>query len=159
MSNLKVLVVFYSRTGHTKKVALLINEKIGAKVQEITVFGNKKSYIWCYQTMTKKPAIINPIDIDLTSYDLVIIGGPTWGSNVSSPIQTFLKEYNEKLKSVSVAFFCSKISSNSDILFEQMKSMSKKSPVATLDITNKKIKGQNFDKIVSEFVNKLKSNN
>lgn len=154
MSNPNILVVFYSRTGNTKKVAQAIKEKIGAQIQEITVFRNKKSILWCLRSSLKKKAILNPINLDLNSYSMLIIGGPTWGSKVSSPVYTFLNSFKGKLSN-DVAFFCTKAGSNSEPLFQEMESLLDKKPVATLDIISKDVKGPILEQKISEFIKRL----
>jgi len=105
---MKTLIVYYSRTGATKKLAGFLAEKLGAESEEIkdTV---KRAGVTGYllagrdaslRRLTKLETIKNnPAD-----FDLVIIGTPIWAFNMSAPIRTYLTEQKDKFK--RVAFFC-----------------------------------------------------
>lgn len=101
--NKKVLIAYYSRTNHTKKVAKFLADYMGFDIDEIKtddregVGGYIKS---AFESATnKKPRIKftkNP-----EAYDLVIIGTPVWANTISSPMMTYL----DICKNVKVAAF------------------------------------------------------
>jgi len=60
-------------------------------------------------------------------YDLVIIGTPIWSSNISTPIRTYLSLHKEDFK--NVAFFCTRLGSDANKVFDGMKNLSQKTPL------------------------------
>ena len=70
----KALVVYWSKTGNTEKVALAIKEGLEAAGVEVDV---------------KKPK--EAADVDYFDYDLVCIGSPSYQFHPVEPITDFLK--------------------------------------------------------------------
>ncbi len=96
--NMKTLIVFYSKTGHCKKVAELLKEKLNADIEEIQPVKpykkNKPQYMKLgFQAWVKVKPPIKPLSIMTTDYDLVILGSPTWNWRPSPPVRTFFSSY------------------------------------------------------------------
>lgn len=81
---MKKLVVYYSYTGNTKKIAKIIQEKLNCDILELTP---KTPFSTDYQTVVdeyqnnsidNKEVEINNINIDFSEYDEIIIGTPVW---------------------------------------------------------------------------------
>lgn len=139
---MSTLVVYFSKTGSTKKLADKIAKKLGADMDEIIDVAGDSD---------KKPfGKVSPeikFKKDPSKYDLVVIGGPTWGFS-ATPI---VKCYLTKNKFKEVAFFCTCGLWNG-FLFSQMKKLSKE-PRAKLKVKMKKV--ETCDDKVNEFCNKL----
>ena len=151
------LIIFYSRTGTTKKVAELITENLSSDIEEI--FDEKKrsgsiGYMKAAKdAMRKKLATLKKYDKDPSSYDLTLIGTPIWAWNMSTPIRTYLSENKDKLK--NVAFFCTEGSNGGEKCFENMSVLCDKKPLATLELNAKEIKeGLHIAKI-KEYADKI----
>jgi len=131
---MKTLVIYYSRTGVTKKIADYAAKKIGAQIEEIKDTVNRSGAVGymlagrdaTLRRLTKleRPSH-NPAD-----FDLVIIGTPIWSWNMSTPIRTYLEEYKNQFK--EVAFFCTMGGSGDERAFREMGEIIGKKPVATL---------------------------
>jgi flavodoxin len=149
----KVLVVFYSRTGITKKIALELPKLLKADVDEIIDEKNRAGalgYIIAGKdAMTKKLTKIkirkNPKD-----YDLVIIGTPNWGGNIAPAVRTYLT--GNKLK--KVAFFCTHGGESEGKTFQELELLSKK-PLATLSLKTKEVVQDNYNEQVIQFYRQL----
>ena len=152
------LVVFYSRTGTTKKVGNLISEKLSCDLEEI--FDTKKrSGILGFiksgkDAMRKKLTILKEIDKNPDLYDLVIIGTPIWASNMSTPIRTYIFEYKDKFK--NIAFFCTEGSKGGVKCFKKMEKLCDKKPMATLEINKKEMKKEIYIDKIKDFVEEIK---
>ena len=104
MENNKKLVVFFSYTGNTKKIAQSIQKKLNCDILEIKPV---KPYSTDYQTVvdeeqnnesSKKKPEIQSIDKDLSQYDEIIVGSPVWWYTIAPVIRTFLSENDLKGK-------------------------------------------------------------
>ncbi|MFH1248895.1 MAG: NAD(P)H-dependent oxidoreductase [archaeon] len=86
---MKTLVVYYSRTGTTKKVASEIASILKCGIEEIIDLKNRSGPIGWINAgrdgMKKILSDISRIKKNPADYDLVIIGTPIWGGNVSPP--------------------------------------------------------------------------
>ena len=102
---MKSLVLFYSRTGNTGKIANEIAVKLNSDIEEIFDKKNRKG-IFGYlaaakDAATKKFTQIEEVKKDLSQYDLVIIGTPVWAWGMAPAIRTYLS----KNKFNKLAFF------------------------------------------------------
>lgn len=148
---MKTLIVYYSRTGNTKKIAEILAKKLKADTEEIIDLKNRKGPINFIRSgkeaMSEKPAAIKDPKKDPSKYDLIIIGTPVWASNVSTPIRTYVKNNTFK----KVAFFCTTGGRGIDKCFKKLEEICKK-PIASLGLT-----ANNLDntKKINDFVKKL----
>ncbi|MBF4806353.1 MAG: flavodoxin domain-containing protein [Pseudoleptotrichia goodfellowii] len=109
MMTKKTLVVYYSLTGTTEKVAEMIKEKLGADILKIepekeydTSSVSKLEALVKKQMANKEKVAIKKINKDISEYDTIIIGTPAWFSEVALPVQTYLSEQNLSDKKVAV---------------------------------------------------------
>lgn len=157
----KILVVYYSRTGNTRKVAELISEHLDCDIEEI---WDKKdrSGAWGYMqsgydATFKRLADIGEIKNDPANYDLVIIGTPVWAGTMSSPIRTYITRNNAKFN--DIAFFCTMGGSGDMRTFRAMEELAGKHPKATLSITEREIKNISYERKLNEFITVVKKLN
>ncbi len=91
-----VLIVYYSVTGNTQKVAKMIEQKTGA---DIYLIEPEISYSTDHdETMVEMAEERESGNIrelkgvlpDLSVYDTILIGSPVWGRQPSNPVQKYL---------------------------------------------------------------------
>jgi flavodoxin len=130
----RILVVYYSRTGNTKRVARTIAAALDAEIEEIVdrtrrsgVLGYLRS---AFQAALQRPAPIDPAVRDPAQYDLVIVGTPIWDMSVSSPVRSYLRRHRGSLR--SAAFFCTCGGRGGERAFARMADVADARPVATL---------------------------
>ena len=100
----KKLVAFFSASGTTKKVAQMIAEEVKADLFEIEPkvpytkpdldWMNKKSRSSVEMSDKKyRPAIMKK-EMDMSSYDEILLGFPIWWYVAPTIINTFLESYD-----------------------------------------------------------------
>jgi flavodoxin len=103
---MKILLVFYSRTGRTKKIAEEINRSLNGDIEEIFDSKNRNGFIgWLSSGRdagTKSITKIRNVKKDPSKYDIIVIGSPTWNGTISTPIRTYITEFKEKLRNVAL---------------------------------------------------------
>ncbi len=155
---MKILVVFYSRSGKTKKVAGKISELLKCEIEEIIDLKNRKGIPGFLSAGSdanlRRLTTIKEIKNNPSLYDLVIIGTPIWSSNISTPIRTYLSLHKEDFK--NVAFFCTQLGSDANKVFDGMKNLSQKTPLALLVLTSREVARDQYIQKVKEFINNLK---
>lgn len=113
---MKTLIVYYSYTGNTKKIAKAIKNNLNCDILEVTPkipFSNDYDEVVAeYQnnSIKDKSIEINDIEIDLKEYYKIIIGSPVWWGIAAWPVNTFVKENNFDGKTVIP--FCTSASSS-----------------------------------------------
>lgn len=104
----RILVVFYSRSGHTEQLALQLAGLCGAdteRVRDNTDRGGWLGYLRCaFEAIVGHHPRIRSCKYRPQDYDLVIIGTPVWFWNMASPVRSYLHRYRRRL--TRVALFC-----------------------------------------------------
>lgn len=96
----KKLLVYYSYTNNTKKLAEEFQKELGCDIAEIEPIV---PYSDDYETVVNQgkeeaesgyePAI-KETSVNIDEYDTIILGMPVWWYTFAPPVKTFLNEYN-----------------------------------------------------------------
>ena len=143
---MKSLVVYYSRTNITKKLAEDIASKTGGDIEKIKSKVNYDGKLG-YARGIKDGATGKIIELeaqkyDPEDYDVVYIGAPVWASKAANPLISYL--HNNEGKFNDVKFFLTAGSSGFESGFKQMEDESIK-PLKTLALTTKEVKKGTYD--------------
>jgi flavodoxin len=137
MAKGKTLIAYYSRNGHTKKVATDIAKTLGADIDEIIDLkdrsGIKGWLVAGKDAFTRKPTIIR-FKKPLEKYDCLIIGTPVWAGRPTPAVRKYLENKMPR----KVAFFCT-YGGSPNITFSEMETITKIKPRATLAIRDRKV--------------------
>lgn len=105
-----ILIVYFSRSGNTRRIAELIHQEVGGTLHEILP---EVPYPSAYDAVVEqakveiqagyKPALRSTLD-DIEAYDTIFIGSPNWWNTVAPPVTTFLSECD--LSGKTVVPFC-----------------------------------------------------
>lgn len=102
----KILVVYFSYTGNTRKIANLIKDKLPCDILKLKPVI---AYNTDYQTVVDEEQKmeganhmpeIKDINVDLSLYETIIIGTPVWWYNAAPTIRKFLTKYDLSGKTV-----------------------------------------------------------
>ena len=157
MAAKKILVVFYSRSGTTRKIAEALAAELKCEIEEIVAAKGRAGFIGIMRSLIEairqQPAQITPAKHDLSSYDLVIIGTPVWAWSISSPVRAFLMQNAQKLP--QVAFFCTLGNRGDDSTFAQMRGVTGKAPRATTAFRMQDVLAGRFHQQLGDFARAL----
>ncbi|MBR1601426.1 MAG: flavodoxin [Alphaproteobacteria bacterium] len=101
----KVLVVYYSLSGHTKDIAMQIAEKTSADLYEIETvekYSSPSVYMKSKQELTSKnyPELKNDSMPNVADYDTIFVGGPVWWYTMAPALYSFLSKVDFANKNV-----------------------------------------------------------
>ncbi len=106
----KILTVYFSHSGNTRKIAEQIQTKLGGDLFEIqTVDPYPRDYNACVDQAKReiaaghKPTLKNKPPA-IKDYDVIFIGSPVWWYTVAPAVNTFLAENDFTGK--TIAPFC-----------------------------------------------------
>ncbi len=155
---MKTLVVYYSRTGNTQKVAQEVANTLDSEIEEV-IDTQKRSgplgYLRSGRQATKRElTVLKDIKNDPTHFDLIIIGTPVWAGTVSTPIRTYITQNRDKFG--DMAFFGTSNASGLDKAFTEMSELSGKTPIATLDVKSEEVKKHTYGLKIQKFINAFK---
>lgn len=155
---MKTLVVFYSRTGHTRRVAQALAARLDADIEEIREARNPHHVLHAVRlTIEALFGRESPIRLpqkDPRSYDLVVVGTPVWAGSLPSPVRTYLAIERARLE--STAFFCTHKGSGAQRVFRQMRALLTRSPLEILSVHDGEVASNGHRARVSSFVSTLK---
>ena len=153
---MKTLVVFYSRTGSTKKIAGDLAKKLDADLDEIIDHTNRsgiKGWILGGRDAMKKSLTEISIKKNPKNYDLVVIGTPIWVGASTPAFRTYLTQFKNDLK--KAAIFTTSGSDGPEKTVAVFENITDQKCFASFGLTGSDL-SQNYDSKLNEFVKKLK---
>jgi len=155
----KILVVFYSRSGATRRVAEALAAELKCDAEEIVATKNRAGFVGItrslIEAMRGRPAQIATPRLNPSSYDLVVIGTPVWAWSVSSPIRAYLVDNNKNFP--EAAFFCTLQHRGDEATFAQMQDLAGKVPRAKVAFRTADVIAGRFRSGLAEFIRALAS--
>jgi flavodoxin len=156
-----ILVVCYSRSGHTQKLAEEIARRTGGDLEMIRDRSNRSGlggYLRsAAEALLHRRTWIRPARHAVKDYALVIIGTPIWFWNLASPVRAWAARHGAACR--RVAFFCTCGGSGQDKVFGDLATLCGKRPRATLALTERAVSLGQFGSAVDGFVNRLQREN
>ena len=136
---MKALVVYFSRSGQTTRVAKEIALQCDAHLDAIRPKNHGASWLadlrYGWQALTHaEPAICRPIR-NPANYDLVVLGVPITRTGVAPPIRSYVRQYGQRIQ--HMALFCAEGTGIDERGFAELSALYGKRPVATFGVTRK----------------------
>jgi menaquinone-dependent protoporphyrinogen IX oxidase len=158
MTDARVLVVYYSRTGHTRAVADEIVRLFGdADVEEIRDTVNRSGWLGYLRAgrdaWNERLTVIETPRRDVRRYDLVVIGTPVWRSSVSVPVRTYLAQRTGQFNRVAFFLTCGGV--GKERVFSQMEQLVGTLPEAAVAVRDKEIPRRDFVGRIDRFAKEL----
>lgn len=147
----RALIVSFSRTGETRKVADLVADSLEAEktesINEITRRTGPLGYLRsAWEALAGISPSISPIQNDPAEFDVVVLATPVWVGKMSSPMRTYLLKMESRLP--RVAFLVTEGGSGGHRVLLEMRDMIRKIPLAEIVLTEDEIKqAGHFSKI------------
>jgi flavodoxin len=156
---MKILVVYYSLSGTTRRVAEALAKELGADLAEIRCeryrLGPLGFIKAAYDSWADRlPAIAVPQNPSAV-YDLIVVGGPMWAMRVATPVRAYLRQ--EAGRFARVAFLMTLGGAPSDNAFREMEALAKRPPVAMLALSDRDLKAGKLAASVQGFAAGLKA--
>lgn len=103
----RTLIVYYSLTNRTERVAEEIQKQTGGdlyRVQTVRTYPDVVSEVSAEAREERNSGNLPELQGELPNvqdYDLIIVGGPVWSSTVSTPLMSFLEQMDFQGKTVA----------------------------------------------------------
>jgi hypothetical protein len=131
-------VVYYTRTGHTARIARRVADCLGADVFQITTrcYGRGPiGYMWAGRdSLSGRLPPIGPV-ADLGHYSSVSLGSPVWTSYPATPLRAFLAQ-RPVLPPVVGLFFSGGDPAPPDKAIDMARALLDRPVTATLSVPN-----------------------
>jgi len=149
----KILVLYYSRTGITKKLATFIGDVLDADIEEIVDTKNRSGVMWYIMAgrdaALKRQTKIQNIIHDTSTYDVVCMWTPVRDFTMAAAMRTYLTTHEKNLPT-SLVFFCTQASSWAENTFQEMANIVGKSPLMTIVCSSKEVARDSYQEQVKK---------
>ncbi|MEW6592260.1 MAG: flavodoxin [Candidatus Hadarchaeota archaeon] len=157
----KHLVVYYSRSGTTKKVGEAIARELKADSEEIIDLKKRtglRPIRWLIAGRDARKRKLTEIKVKKNpgKYDIVVIGTPNWASNIAPAVRTYLTSHY--LAGKKVGIFCTAGGDGFEKPLAEMEGLMKKSIIAgRVGVSSKEMNSGDYKDKVTSFTKILKS--
>jgi len=100
---MKSVVLYFSRTGNSKRIAQKIADRAGVEIAEISddkkwggIIGFIRGGFYSVNMKTTNPSVTPAVD--LNAFDKVIFVSPMWASNVAPAVYSYIKKEKDNIK-------------------------------------------------------------
>lgn len=153
---MKVLTVWYSRSGNTTKAARAIMRaledqgEVTVENQELKEVGTQREGVlgWLKSgrdAMKRRDVQMRPVLFNVADFDLVVIGTPVWAFTMTPAVRKFCAEHGPQCS--RVAFFCTMGGKGDERTFREMAQVCGKEPVATLALVDTDVNDRDQSKL------------
>jgi len=114
MTSLRAVVVYYSNTGNTRRIAEQIAAQLGAELAEVTCqryLGWSGPLAMAWDIFTRHIPVVDVVAPTDAEYDLVVVGGPVWAAHAAPPVLSLAGRWPTARKALFVT--CSGTNPNS----------------------------------------------
>jgi flavodoxin len=154
----RVLVVYYSMTGNTARVARDLGRTLGADVESVQDKGHGvglKGYLKAtIDAVRGIPAQIGEPTRNPADYSLVIIGTPVWAWHMTPAIRAYLQRFKASLN--DVAFFVTSGDTDVAQIVPSLELVSGHKALASAGFSAQELSDRrNYEGKLTDFVNAL----
>lgn len=152
-----VLIVYYSRTGVTAKVAAALAQACGADLERIqdlrprTGVGGYLRSAW--QALRGLPADIAPAVHNPSEYAFVILGTPVWAGHMSAPMRSYIMQQRQHFRRIGL--FCTMGGSGGQRALSSMANLCNKLPVASMCLRQREVLNDEYLATMASFADEL----
>lgn len=156
----KILVVYYSKTGNTERVAKDIAVKLNADLEKIE---DQKARQGFFNTLAAAKDALKKNQTEIaaptkqaSAYQLVIVGTPTWMGHITPAVRTYLSKNAGQFK--KFAFFTTAGNTGPEKLAAEIEAVSGTKAIAFTGFNSKALKDSAlYDEKMTPFIDAVKA--
>lgn len=146
------LIIYYSQGGTTDLVARTLAKKLGAYLLRIQDLKNREGFanrlLSSISAFRESKTEIAPASVDLTPYDTIYFGTPTWSGNPTPAILTMIDRCN--LRGKDVVLFATMDSNRGDANIERLEEKVKMRGARVIESFTIATKNKSPEKLISD---------
>lgn len=151
---MKTLIVYFTRTGTTRRVAERLAVVLPATLCPLTEESSRMGplgYARCLLDVAfTRDVKLQALAHDPAAYDLVLIGTPIWAGHLSSPLRSFVHQHAPQIR--RCALFCTMGGSGAAGVFAELQGLLGQAPLATMACTNREVDADGSEQKIQHFV-------
>nr|WP_295161980.1 flavodoxin domain-containing protein [uncultured Methanobrevibacter sp.] len=146
------LIIYYSQGGTTDLVARTLAKKLGAYLLRIQDLKNREGFanrlLSSISAFRESKTEIAPASVDLTPYDTIYFGTPTWSGNPTPAILTMIDRCN--LRGKDVVLFATMDSNRGDANIKRLEEKVKMRGARVIESFTIATKNKSPEKLISD---------
>lgn len=121
----RTLIVYYSYTNHTHTIVTELQKLVNADLLRVepaqkgldyeannyAIGSEQIAAIRANPDDAASYPAIDPVEVDFSSYNTIVVGAPLWWSNMAAPLQTILFNYGSRMAGKQIGLIVSSASS------------------------------------------------
>ena len=154
---MKVLVVVYSRSGNTRRLAREISGNFDGDLEDLEDLKDRSGILGYlrsgWDSFRGKETEIGSIKYDPSDYQLVILGFPIWAGSIPPAIRTYLRKEGDKID--NLASFCTMKGSDPDKAYSEINNILDTDSTYTLSVKEKNLENDSYTEDLNNFLNNI----
>jgi flavodoxin len=154
----RILVVHYSLSGNTERVAQDLAKRLGAEGEKIGDLKNRRGPLGylraALDSIRERPAELTALEKDPQDYALTLIGTPIWAGKITPAVRTYLRTHRGRFN--EVAFFTTSGSTPAEKVVPAMERLAGRQAVAFAGFNYLDLKTESlYEKKAAAFLERL----
>lgn len=153
----KCLIVYYSRTGVTAKVAKELAQACGADLEQIIDRDQREGLAGylrsAWQALRRRHADIAAPLHHAGDYPLIVLGTPVWAGHMSAPMRSYIAQQRAQFRNVGL--FCTMGGSGGPDVLDAMAELCGTAPLARLCLRQRDVLADRHRQALHPFAEKL----
>lgn len=155
-----VLIVYYSMSGNTARVARDLASRLHADLESLKdpqhVPGLWGQLQGSYHAWRGVPAKLDVVQRDPSRYELTLIGTPVWAWQITPAVRAYLEQMHGKLR--NVAFFVTSGDTDVERVNPAFTSVAGQEPIARVGFNEKELRDRPvYESRLTRFVNEMEA--
>lgn len=151
------LIVCYSHTGVTARVATALAKRLGADLEMIKDMRPRQGIsgylLSVWEALRQRPAAILPPRHDPAHYPFIVLGTPIWAGHMSAPMRSYIEQQRDRFQRLAV--FCTMGGSGGRQVLSAMADLCHRTPVATLCLRQQEVLTGRHQRELADFADQL----
>lgn len=104
---MRILIIYFSLSGNTKKLSTALSKHLNCDLEEITVKRKLKkcNFFKKLRIVFNKNPELEEIKSNFDDYDMIFLGTPVWGGSAPFAVKKFLSVFKDKINEKKVNVF------------------------------------------------------
>ena len=169
----KTLVVYYSYTNNVHSIVTELQSQIDADVirvepaekglkYEANNYAIGSALISAIRNHPDEAAsypAIDPVEVNMSNYDMIIVAAPLWWSQMAAPLQTFLFQYGKQMAGKKIGLIVSSASSGISGVVEDAKRLIPGGDFLTPNLWIRSSQVPNCQSLIEKWLDNIDYNN
>lgn len=131
---MKALIVYYSRSGNNKMLALNLKDKLSCDVCEVSEKKKRNTISILLDFLFNRSATLSDYQIAAQPYDMFIFVAPVWGGKLASPIRAFIEREKGRIRHYAFISLCSGEDGQKERLTNELTAIMQHAPVEVTEL-------------------------